>query len=51
MTLFGAKLSLEGVRYVSNNLIFLGVNPSCAAAVDPELQPCAFLRAHPLHPH
>ncbi len=48
MTLFGAKLSLEGVRYVSNNLIFLGVNPSCAALSTPELRralSCALTRS------
>ena len=48
MTLFGAKSSYEGLSYVSNNLIFLGVNPSCAALSTPELRralSCALSRS------
>lgn len=38
MTSFGAKSSYGGVSYVSNNLVFLGVNPSCAALSTAELR-------------
>jgi peptide/nickel transport system substrate-binding protein len=31
MTTFGSKLTLNSLRSVTNNLVFLGVNPSCAA--------------------